>query len=184
MRISGVIFLFACFFTFAYFPAIAQSKRNSVNMSKMDIVRLIAQYPYCFEEMIGELQYRRNDSIMYSCDSEIQTLMVCQIIRYDLDSTHCSLESVMYTTEDFEKGVNAHKILYRNFRNTVFLPMGIKMRFRGDYIQPSRELKVNNVILKLIPNDEIIEDMRVQISLNYVNDKWEVKLRIADRQRL
>jgi len=90
----------------------------------------------------------------------------------------------MYTTEDFEKGVNAHKILYRNFRNTVFLPMGIKMRFRGDYIQPSRELKVNNVILKLIPNDEIIEDMRVQISLNYVNDKWEVKLRIADRQRL
>jgi hypothetical protein len=177
MRLQLIMILFFI----ALFTASGSNAQGKIKEDKLEFIRMVAQYPYCFEDLREDLDSSTQGE--FKCKLEFLKTESCTLLTYGSDSTGCSLNVLVLSTKDFKKAATAYKKLYDRFHFKVNY-FDIWFQMKGEFTAPKADNNINEVILKMVPDDAIMEHMRIRISLNYVNENWQLGFLIADVSRI
>lgn len=163
----------------------AQLKLPSINGIGRDIKKVIEDYPDRFANLLGELIVQNPQSADYQCNFKVSGAEETTITRYSSKNNNVySWQSLMLTTESFEKARQKFKILYNQLNNLEVNPGGSgSFHLIGTYETPAEEKKFASVLFSLKSADEAIKKLKVEISLQYEMMEWKVSVLVYDRER-
>jgi hypothetical protein len=164
----------------------AQLKLPVVNGIGNDIRKVVEEYPNHFSSLVGEMLVENAQSVEYKCNCSVTGAEEVTITRYSSKANNVySWQTLMLTTESFEKAKQKFRALYTQLNNLPVNPGGVKSyHLKGQYESPVEEKKFTSVLFSLDPADEPMRKLKAELSLR-VNEsmEWEVKVLIYDRDR-
>ena len=163
----------------------AQLKLPGVNGIGSDIKKVIEDYPDRFANLLGELIVQNPQSTDYQCNFKVNGAEETTITRYSSKNDNVySWQSLMLTTESFEKAKQKFKTLYNQLNNLEVNPVGSgSFHLKGTYENPAEEKKFASVLFSLKSADEAFKKLKVEISLQYELMEWKVNVLVYDRER-
>lgn len=163
----------------------AQLKLPTVNGIGSDIKKVIEDYPERFANLLGELIVQNPQSTDYECNFKVNGAEETTITRYSSKNNNvCSWQSLMLTTESFEKAKQKFKTLFNQLNNLAVNPGSSgSFHLKGTYETPTEEKKFASVLFSLKSADEAIKKLKVEISLQYELMEWKVSVLVYDRER-
>ena len=163
----------------------AQLKLPVLNGIGSDIKKVIEDYPDRFANLLGELIVQNPQSTDYHCNFKVNGAEETTIIRYSSKNNDvCSWQSLMLTTESFEKAKQKFKTFFNQINNLAVNPGNAgTFHLKGTYEAPVEEKKFASVLFSLKPVDESIKKLKVEISLQYELMEWKVSVLVYDRER-
>jgi hypothetical protein len=163
----------------------AQLKLPSVNGIGSDIKKVIEDYPDRFANLLGELIVQNPQSTDYQCNFKVNGAEETTITRYSSKNNNvCSWQSLMLTTESFEKAKQKFKTLFNQLNNLAVNPGSAgSFHLKGTYDAPTEEKKFASVLFSFKSADEAIKKLKVEISLQYELMEWKVSVLVYDRER-
>ena len=151
-----------------------------------DLKKIVAEYPSRFSNLVGELLVENAQSVDFACNCEITGAEETTITRHSSKGNDVySWQTVMLTTEDFDKAKQKFKSLYSQLNNLAVNPTGEKTyRLKGKYEAPVAEKKFSSIIFALDPADGSLAKLKAELSLQfYPPMEWKVKIMVYERER-
>jgi len=171
----------ALFFNFSN----AQLKLPVINGIGNDIKKVIEDYPNQFADLSGEVIVQNPQSTDYQCNFKVNGAEETTITRYTSKKDDvCSWQSLMLTTESFEKAKQKFKALFNQLNNLTVNPGNAKtFHLKGTYEIPTEEKKFAAVLFSFNNGDETLKKLKVEISMQYILLEWKVSVLVYDRER-
>ena len=163
----------------------AQLKLPALNGIGNDIKKVIEDYPDRFANLLGELIVQNPQSTDYHCNFKVNGAEQTTITRYTSKNNNvCSWQTLILTTENFEKAKQKFKSLF-NQLNNLAVKAGSSGSFylKGTYESPTEEKQFASVLFSLKPANETMKKLKVEISLQYELMQWKVSVLVYDRER-
>jgi len=163
----------------------AQLKLPAINGIGGDIKKVIEDYPSRFAHLSGEVIVRNPQSTDYQCNFNVSGAEKTTITRYTSKKEDiCSWQSLMLTTESFEKAKQKFKTLFNQLNNLVVDPDRAKsFHLKGIYETPVEEKNFTSVLFHFSPDDEAVKKIKVEISMQYELMEWKIRVLVYDRER-
>jgi len=163
----------------------AQLKLPVINGIGNDIKKVIEDYPNQFADLSGEVIVQNPQSTDYQCNFKVNGSEETTITRYTSKKDDvCSWQSLILTTESFEKAKQKFKALFNQLNNLTVNPGNAKtFHLKGTYEVPIEEKKFAAVLFSFNNGDETLKKLKVEISLQYVLLEWKVSVLVYDRER-
>jgi len=163
----------------------AQLKLPQLNNIGSDIKKVIEDYPDRFANLSGDLIVQNPQSTDYQCKFAVNGAEQTTITRYTSKKDNvCSWQSLMLTTESFDKAKQKFKTLFNQINNLVVSAGGAKtFHLKGTYETPVEEKKFASVLFSFNSDDEEIRKLKVEISMQYELLEWKVSVLVYDRER-
>ncbi len=163
----------------------AQLKLPALNGIGSDIKKVIEDYPDRFANLLGELIVQNPQSTDYQCNFKVNGAEETTITRYTSKNNNVySWQSLMLTTESFEKAKQKFKTLFNQLNNLSVNPGNAgSFHLKGTYEIPTEEKKFASVLFSFKSADEGIKKLKVEISLQYELMEWKVSVLVYDRER-
>ena len=170
---------------FSLFSVSAQLKLPVANPIAPDIKRVMADYPGHFSSILGELIVQNPQSTDYKCSFNLYGAESTTVTVYtSSDKTIASWQSLVLTTEDFDKAKQKFHSLFNQLNNLTFqFNGGGSYHLKGEYNPPVEEMKFGSVIFTCAPTDEASKKLRVEISLQYELMEWKVSVLVYEKER-
>ena len=168
------------------FAAHAQLKLPSTSPLGNEIKKIVAEYPNRFSNLVGELITENAQSADFACNCTITGAEETTVTRYSSKGNNIySWQTVMLTTESFEKAKQKFKSLYNQLNNLSVNPGGDKpFQLKAKYEVPREEKKFNSILFAFEPADESFSKLRTELALEfYPPMEWKVRILIYDRDR-
>ncbi len=163
----------------------AQLKLPAVNGIENDFKKIVADYPNHFSNLLGELLEENAQSVDYSCNCRITGAEETIITRHSSKGNNVySWQSVMLTTESFEKAKQKFRSLYNQLNHLSVNPAGKSYQLKANYEVPLEEKKFTSILFSLDPDEETISKLKAELSLQFHEPmEWKVKILVYDRER-
>jgi hypothetical protein len=145
-----------------------------------DVRKVIEDYPNHFNNLLGELIAQHPQSTDYECNFKIEGAIDISITQYSSAKNNvCSWQALMLSSESFEKSKQKFKGLYNQLNNLNTKAGHLK----GNYTAPVEEKRFAGVIFSFNPTDETTKKLKVELSLQYEEMEWKVRVLVYDRDR-
>jgi hypothetical protein len=145
-----------------------------------DVRKVIEDYPNHFNNLLGELIAQNPQSTDYECNFKMEGAVDVSITQYSSAKNNvCSWQALMLNTESFEKAKQKFKALFNQLNNLNTKAGHLK----GNYITPTEEKRFAAVLFSFNPSDETIKKLKVELSLQYEEMEWKVRVLVYDRDR-
>ncbi len=170
---------------FSLLSASAQIKLPAANPVAPDMKRVMADYNDHFSHLLGELIVQNPQSTDYKCIFNLNGAESTTITVYtSSEKTVASWQSLVLTTEDFDKAKKKFHSLYNQLNNLAFqINGGGSYRLKGEYQAPVEEKKFGSVVFTCNPADESSKKIRVEISLQYELLEWKLSVLVYEKER-
>lgn len=186
MKVSAKTLVVITFAGFIFNCSNAQLKLSPANGIGNDIKKVIDDYPNHFSNLLGELIIQNPQSADYQCNFKVRGAEETTITRYtSVFNNICSWQSLILTTEDFEKAKQKFKALFHQVNNLFVRTAGDAKNFqlKGTYTQPTEEKKFSSILFTITPEDKAIKKLKVELSLQYELMEWKVRVLVYDKER-
>lgn len=170
---------------FSILSASAQLKLPVANPVGPDIKRVLADYRGHFSGLLGDMIVQNPQSTDYKCRFNLNGAESTSITVYtSSEKTIASWQSLVLTTDDFEKAKQKFHSLFNQINNLAFqFEGGATYHLKGEYNSPVEEMKFGSVIFTPTPTDEASKKLRVEISLQYELLEWKVSVLVYEKER-
>lgn len=182
--VKTLVLITTCFLFFHHVHA--QLKLPNSNGIGNDLRKVISDYPNHFSNLLGEMIEENVQYTDYECNFTPNGAEKTTITHYSSKGSDVySWQTVMLTTDNFEKAKQKFRTLYNQLNNlTVKAGDGNAAHLRGQYIAPAEEKKFNSIVFSLDPADDSIKKLKAEITLEfYAPMEWRVKVLVYDRDR-
>ncbi len=161
-------------------PSNAQIKLNSANTIAADVKKVIDDYPNHFDNLLGSVIIQNPQSTDYQCNFKVSGAEESIITRYTgKRNTISSWQTLMLTTDNFQKAKNKFRSLYGQLNDLAKETMYLK----GVYESPVEEKKFTSVIFSFDPANESVKQLRVELVIEAEGMEWKVKVLVYDHER-
>ena len=140
--------------SFLFFNCLhAQLKLPVVNGIGNDIKKIVEDYPNHFSNLVGEMLVENAQSVEYKCNCSVTGAEEISITRHSSKANNVySWQTLMLTTESFEKAKQKFRSLYTQLNNLAVNPGGIKSyHLKGQYESPVEEKNSPRLFFPWIP---------------------------------
>jgi hypothetical protein len=146
---------------------------------------VIGEYPSRFTNLLGEMIIENPQSTEYKCNFAVNGAEETTITRYSSSANNVySWQALMLTTDNFEKAKQKFRTLFNQLNNLDVKPGGSKSyHLKGNYEPPVEEKKFASVVFTFSPDEEGLNKLKAEISLQYELTEWKVKVLVYDRER-
>ena len=150
-----------------------------------DIKKVIEDYPNHFNNILGEVIVQNPQSIDYQCNFKVNGAEETTITHYSSKNDNvCSWQSLLLTTESFDKAKQKFKSLFSQLNNlSVHTGSSNAFHLKGTYVAPVEEKFFTSVLYSFIPTDDIVKKLKVELSLQYQLMEWKVRVLVYDKER-
>jgi hypothetical protein len=168
-------------FSFFLNSTCAQLRLPVVNGVANDIKKVLEDYPNRFINLMGEIKMENSQSTDYFCNFNVNGAEESIITRYSAKKEICSWQSLMLTTENFEKAKQKFKTLFNQLNNlSVDIGSNKNVHLKGKYETPDEAMKFTSVSFSI----ESVKKLKIEISLQYEAPiEWKVKVLVYDKDR-
>lgn len=178
--------LFAAFFTFS---SSAQLKSISTRLPvagnvRSDIQKVVADFPYQFQSIRGEVLDRSPQSIEYASTLKVGDLKQCSIIQYSSGTKAIySWQAMMLITEDFQTAAKKYKSLYQQLKGANVYYVKDQYTLKGDYDVAEESKGFATSTLALADPPVPLQKLRIDINLQFEFPEWKVSLVVYEKER-
>lgn len=175
------IFLLACI------SSTAQLKLPALNSNSIsnDIKKVIADYPIHFTGLMGDIISENPQSTEYACNFKVNGAEESSVTKYASSKNMvCSWQSVMLTTESFEKAKQKYKALFNQLNNLEVTIAGSRYKLKGDWEAPAGDKKFFSIQLQPSPAADAVKKLRAEVLLLYNEPmEWKVKVIVYEQEK-
>ncbi|HEY8388918.1 MAG TPA: hypothetical protein VIK74_09955 [Parasegetibacter sp.] len=177
-------------FSFALNLTAQNSENRKFNLNlpsssvKPHLEEVLKDYPNAFRNIQGVEICTYPGYTTYECAREIPGAVSASISRYATENGNVvSFEALMFSSENFNQAAAKYRSLFNDLSKGV-----IKMdRHRhyvldGTFEKPFEEKKFFETSLRLLPADEVVDKLKLVITIEYVFPEWQVKIKLYDKE--
>jgi len=158
----------------------AQLKLPVINGVTNDVKKAIEDHPNHFVNLKGEMISETPQTIDYACTFNVNGAEETSITRYSSKNEMYSWQTVMLTTESFDKAKQKFRSLFNQLNNLSIKTADHVYKLKGEYEQPDDKKKFTTAIL----SDDNGGKLKVEVSLQaHEPMEWRVMIIIYDRER-
>ncbi|MES1218176.1 MAG: hypothetical protein ABUT20_21905 [Bacteroidota bacterium] len=156
-----------------------------VNGIGNDIKKVIEDYPNHFKNISGEIIVQNPQSTDYQCNFKVNGAEETTITHYSSKNDNvCSWQSLLLTTENFEKAKQKFKALFNQLNNlSVHTSTSSTFHLKGVYKIPDEGKTFTSILYSFVPPDDAIGKLKVELSLQYQLMEWKVRVLVYDKER-
>jgi hypothetical protein len=175
--------------TFFAFSASSQFKNISshlplANGIRSDIQKVVADFPYRFQNIRGEVIDRSPQSIEYASKLKVGDLGQCSIVQYSSgDKAIYSWQALMLVTEDFESAAKKYKSLFQQLKGANVYYIKDQYALKGEYDAAEESRKFATSTLTLAYPPAPLKKLRIDVSLQFEFPEWKVSLVVYEKER-
>jgi hypothetical protein len=151
---------------------------------RSDIQKVVAEYPYHFQSIKGEVIDKNPQSIEYASTLKPGDAKQSSIIQYSSGTNAIySWQALMLVTEDFETAVKKYKSFYQqlNGANVYYIKDQYTLKGHFDAADESRKFATSTLALANPPTP--LQKLRVDINLQFEFPEWKVSLVVYEKER-
>jgi hypothetical protein len=163
----------------------AQLKLSLSNSIGPDIQKVIADYPNRFDNILGDVIIQNSESVDYECNFKVNNAESTSITLYTSSKKELvSFQSVLLSTEDFDKASKKFKSVFGQLNNLSVQPDGYKLaHLKGAWAAPSEQKKFTTILFSLTPPDDALKKLKVELNMRYEFPEWKVTVLVYDKER-
>jgi len=171
-------------FIIAFLSVSAQLKSPQDNAFQADVENVILDYPNSFQHYIGNEIVNNPQSTDYAALLKIRGAQECTITKYPAKKRdRYSYQAVMITTDEFEKAKTTFDAYYSRLNKVSFRFANQSYNLSGEYESPTEEKKLTSSVFSVSPIEEGIKKLKVELSMEFVQTEWKVKLLVYEKER-
>jgi hypothetical protein len=161
------------------------SSRIPVTSSiRSDIQKVVADFPYHFQSMRGEVLDKSPQSIEYASTLKVGDLKQCSIMQYSSGTKAIySWQALMLVSEDFETAAKKYKSLYQQLKGANVYYVKDQYTLKGDYDAVDESKGFATSTLALAGPPEPLKKLRIDINLQFEFPEWKVSLVVYEKER-
>lgn len=149
-----------------------------------DIKKVIEDYPNHFVNLMGEVISQNPQSTDYYCNFKVTGAEESFVTQYSAKKEVCSWETLMLTTENFDKAKQKFKSLFGELQNLAVRLGQISYKLKGTYQAPTEVRKFEAVLFSFEPANETVAKLKIELTMQFIEPmEWKVKLMVYDRER-
>lgn len=183
--VKSPVLLTILLLSFYSLPAQIKLPVLSSNGIGADMKKILAGVPNHFEDLMGEIISETPQSTDYACNITVNGAEESSVTRYASSKKMvCSWQSVMLTTDDFQKAKQKYHSLFSQLNNLEAMIGGKKYHLKGDWEAPAGDKKFYSLSLKALPGDEALKKLRVEVLILFNEPmEWKVKLMVYEQEK-
>jgi len=171
-------------FIIAFLSVSAQLKSPQDNAFQADVENVILDYPNSFQHYIGNEIVNNPQSTDYAALLKIRGAQECTITKYPAKKRdRYSYQAVMITTDEFEKAKTTFDAYYSRLNKVSFRFANQSYNLSSEYESPTEEKKLTSSVFSVSPIEEGIKKLKVELSMEFVQTEWKVKLLVYEKER-
>ncbi|MCU7552775.1 hypothetical protein OCK74_26895 [Chitinophagaceae bacterium LB-8] len=183
LPLTALITVFITFSTSAQFKAIT-SHLPVTNSVKGDIQKVVADFPYHFQNIRGEMLDKGPQSIEYASTLKVGDLKQCSIMQYSSGTKYIySWQAMMLINEDFETAAKKYKSLYQQLKGSNVYYVKDQYTLKGDYDAADESKGFATSTLALADPPAPLKKLRIDINLQFEFPEWKVSLVVYEKER-
>jgi hypothetical protein len=165
-----------------YAQSVLHIKGNSLDG---DIQKVIEDYPNRFAGIRGDMKIQNPQSTEYECKIKPEGAIESSITLYaSAKNNVCSWQALMLATENFSEAKKKYQQIFSQLNNLAIKTSGLKTyRLSGKYDPPSEEKRFAGTVCSIVPADDNIRSLKLEISLQYEMMEWKLRILIYDMER-
>lgn len=166
------------------FGLAAQLRLPVANGIAKELRTIIEDYPNHFHHITGEIISETNGTTVYTCNTLLSGAEDHTITKYANNKAIYFWQATMLTTESFEKAKQKFKSLF-NQLNNLSVKLGAKnYKLKGEYINPTEEMKFASIRFFAEPDDETLKKFRTELVIQFsMPMEWKVRILIYEKER-
>jgi hypothetical protein len=154
------------------------------NSIKGDIQKVVADFPYQFRGIRGEVIDRNPQSIEYASTLKVGDLDQCSIIQYSSGAKSIySWQALMLVTEDFEAAAKKYKSLFHQLKGANVYYIKDQYTLKGDYDAADESRGFATSTLTLADPPTPLKKLRIDVDLQFEFPEWKVSLSVYEKER-
>ncbi len=153
------------------------------NQTNDALEKVIRDYPNQFRNIKGEKLQSGAQSTEYKSTVIIPGAVSSSITQYaDADKHIVSWQAILFTSGDFDDAREKYKSLFDQIKNTIVKLEGERpVIINGQYETPAENKKENNLVFDMLPATGSTQQMKVELTLLKINQRWKVVLSVYDK---
>jgi hypothetical protein len=183
------LLLTVCIVAFFTLSSSAQFKTISARFPiasniRSDIQKVVADFPYQFQSIRGEILDKNPQSIEYASTLKIGDSKQCSIIQYSSGTKAIySWQALMMVTEDFETASKKYKTLFHQLKGANVYYIKDQYTLKGNFDAADESRKFATSTLALADPPAPLKKLRVDINLQFEFPEWKVSLAVYEKER-
>jgi hypothetical protein len=151
---------------------------------RADVQKVVADFPYQFKSIRGEVIDKGPQSIEYASLLQVGDLKQCSIMQYSSGTKYIySWQAMMLVTEDFETAAKKYKSIYQQLRGANVYYVKDQYTLKGDYDVAEESTGFATSTLALANPPVPLQKLRIDIDLQFEFPEWKVSLVVYEKER-
>jgi hypothetical protein len=152
------------------------------NQTNAALQKVIEDYPNNFRNIKGDRISTSEKIADYKSKVQVPGSITCVLTQDGSGKAVYSWKCELFETGDFDKAKSKFSELYNQIHNTIIKMEGEKpFILNGKYEVPGKERYFTNVIFHLLPSPEIMQKLKVELTLQYESSEWKIALNVYEQ---
>ncbi len=163
----------------------AHSQGVFTNETHTALQAVVDDFPNHFRNIRGELLRNDVQTADYASRVEIPGALSTVITRYtsQKDTDSYGWKAVLAEYEEFGEAARRYREIYRELKNSIIKMDGEKpFILNGTYEIPTESKRFIVSKFYLLPPAELLKDLRIELTMEYILTEWKVFLQIYDQE--
>ncbi len=160
------------------------SRITLTNGIRSDIQKVVADFPYQFQSIRGEIIDRNPQSIEYASTLHVGNLGQCSVIQYSSGIRAIySWQALMLVSEDYETAAKKYKSVFQQLKGANVYYVKDQYTLKGDYDAADESRGFATSTLTLADPPIPLQKLRIDVNLQFEFPQWKVFLIVYEKER-
>ena len=145
--------------------------------------KVIHDYPNYFNNIKGDILENDPQITNYTCLLNIKDMEPGIITQYGREAEHqFSWSNVLLQTEDYNEAKRKFRLFYADIKKTSALIRNTLVKLNADYIEPDDSKNFCNILFKVEPGVDDINNLIVDLNMQYEMSEWKITLSLYNKE--
>src|SRR5690349_14876900 len=145
--------------------------------------KVIHDYPNYFNNIKGDILENDPQITNYTCLLNIKDMEPGIITQYGRDAEHqYSWSNVLLQTEDYNEAKRKFRLFYADIKKTSALIRNTLVKLNADYIEPDESKSFCNILFKVEPGVDDINNLIVDLNMQYEMSEWKITVSLYNKE--
>ena len=145
--------------------------------------KVIHDYPNYFNNIKGDVLENDPQITNYTCLLNIKDMEPGIITQYGREAEHqFSWSNVLLQTEDYNEAKRKFRLFYADIKKTSALIRNTLVKLNADYIEPDDSKNFCNILFKVQPGVDDINNLIVDLNMQYEMSEWKITLSLYNKE--
>ena len=145
--------------------------------------KVIHDYPNYFNNIKGDVLENDPQITNYTCLLNIKDMEPGIITQYGREAEHqFSWSNVLLQTEDYNEAKRKFRLFYADIKKTSALIRNTLVKLNADYIEPDESKNFCNILFKVEPGVDDINNLIVDLNMQYEMSEWKITVSLYNKE--